>query len=161
MLLTGATPFSYEIPNKYASCIGIRWTRREVSNRKSRINATRSRSSLLEFTGQKQSRHRRHSWCEDRHHLQARRSHFEQAQRENRTSAAVVALEKRRSATQRCEERSRKPWSALAGGIATQLGGPVIKWLRNFRRVFDRMMRRSLDLHGRIFANPSILMIFS
>jgi DNA-binding CsgD family transcriptional regulator len=41
---------------------------------------------------------------------------------ENRTSAAVVALEKRRSATQRCEKRSRKPWSALAGVIATQLG---------------------------------------
>jgi DNA-binding CsgD family transcriptional regulator len=41
---------------------------------------------------------------------------------ENRTSAAVVALEKRRSDTQRCEKRSRKPWSALAGVIATQLG---------------------------------------
>jgi hypothetical protein len=36
--------------------------------------------------------------------------------------AAVVALEKRRSATQRCEKRSLKPWSALAGVIATQLG---------------------------------------
>jgi DNA-binding CsgD family transcriptional regulator len=41
---------------------------------------------------------------------------------ENRTSAAVVALENRRSATQRCEKRSGKPRNALAGIIATQLG---------------------------------------
>ena len=41
---------------------------------------------------------------------------------ENRTCAAVVALENRHSATQRREKRSRKPWSALAGVIATQLG---------------------------------------
>src|SRR5262244_170469 len=38
---------------------------------------------------------------------------------ENRTSAAVVALENRRSARQRCEKTSSKPRIALAGIIAT------------------------------------------
>ena len=40
---------------------------------------------------------------------------------ENRTSAAVVALETRRSA-EKSENRSGKPWAAIAGIIATQLG---------------------------------------
>src|SRR5262249_3550750 len=40
---------------------------------------------------------------------------------ENRTSAAVVALENRRSATQRCEKTSGKPRIAFAGIIATRL----------------------------------------
>jgi DNA-binding CsgD family transcriptional regulator len=40
---------------------------------------------------------------------------------ENRTSAAVVALENRRTATQRCEKTSGKPQIALAGIIATRL----------------------------------------
>src|SRR5215468_975676 len=41
---------------------------------------------------------------------------------ENRTCAAIVALEKNGSATQKREERFRKPWVALAGAMATQLG---------------------------------------
>jgi len=41
---------------------------------------------------------------------------------ENRTSAAVVALENRYSATQGCEKGSGKPWIALASIIPTQLG---------------------------------------
>jgi len=41
---------------------------------------------------------------------------------ENRTSAAVVALETRRSVAEKSEKRSGKPWAAIAGIIATQLG---------------------------------------
>lgn len=40
---------------------------------------------------------------------------------ENRTSAAVVALETRRSIAKKSENRSRKSWGAIAGVIATQL----------------------------------------
>ena len=39
---------------------------------------------------------------------------------ENRTSAAVVALETRRSVVEKSENRSGKPWAAVAGVIATQ-----------------------------------------
>jgi DNA-binding CsgD family transcriptional regulator len=42
---------------------------------------------------------------------------------ENRTSAAVVALEKRSSAAEKSKDRFDKPWIAAAGVIATQLGG--------------------------------------
>lgn len=50
---------------------------------------------------------------------------------ENRTSAAVVALETFGSVAERSENRSGKPWAAVAGVIATQLaelwrGGPEI-----------------------------------
>jgi Response regulator containing a CheY-like receiver domain and an HTH DNA-binding domain len=41
---------------------------------------------------------------------------------ENRTSAAVVALETRRSVVEKSENRSGKPWAAVASIIATQLG---------------------------------------
>jgi DNA-binding CsgD family transcriptional regulator len=42
---------------------------------------------------------------------------------ENRTSAAVVALAtRRRTAAQKSEKRSGKPWAVVAGVIATQLG---------------------------------------
>ena len=41
---------------------------------------------------------------------------------ENRTSAAVVALRTRRSVAEKSEKRSGKPWGAIAGIIATQLG---------------------------------------
>jgi len=41
---------------------------------------------------------------------------------ENRTSAAVVTLETRRSAAEKSENRSGKPWTVVAGVIATQLG---------------------------------------
>jgi DNA-binding CsgD family transcriptional regulator len=41
---------------------------------------------------------------------------------ENRTSAAVVALEKFRSVAEKSENRSGKPWVTGAGIIATQLG---------------------------------------
>ena len=41
---------------------------------------------------------------------------------ENRTSAAVVALEKRSSASEKSKDRFDKPWIAVAGVIATQLG---------------------------------------
>jgi len=40
---------------------------------------------------------------------------------ENRTSAAVVALETSRSLAERAETRSAKPWAAIAGVIVTQL----------------------------------------
>ena len=41
---------------------------------------------------------------------------------ENRTAAAVVALETRRTTAEKSENRSSKPWVAVAGIIATQLG---------------------------------------
>src|ERR1051326_3276649 len=42
---------------------------------------------------------------------------------ENRTAAAVVALAtRRRTAAQKSEKRSGKPWAVVAGVIATQLG---------------------------------------
>jgi DNA-binding CsgD family transcriptional regulator len=41
---------------------------------------------------------------------------------ENRTSAAVVALETSRSVAEKSENRSAKHWAAVAGLIATQLG---------------------------------------
>jgi DNA-binding CsgD family transcriptional regulator len=41
---------------------------------------------------------------------------------ENRTSAAVVALETRRSVEDRSQSRPARPWVAFAGIIATQLG---------------------------------------
>jgi DNA-binding CsgD family transcriptional regulator len=41
---------------------------------------------------------------------------------ENRTSAAVVALETFRAVAEKSENRSRKPWGAIAGIIASQLG---------------------------------------
>jgi DNA-binding CsgD family transcriptional regulator len=41
---------------------------------------------------------------------------------ENRTCAAVVALETYRSVAERSKRRSAKPWAAIAGLIATQLG---------------------------------------
>src|SRR5262245_23433369 len=41
---------------------------------------------------------------------------------ENRTSAAVLALETRRSVAEKSENRSGKPWAAIAGVIATQFG---------------------------------------
>ena len=41
---------------------------------------------------------------------------------ENRTSAAVVALETFRAVAEKSESRSSKPWAAVAGIIATQLG---------------------------------------
>src|SRR5262249_28933024 len=40
---------------------------------------------------------------------------------ENRTSAAVMALETFRSVADKSENRSGKPWAAVAGVIATQL----------------------------------------
>ena len=39
---------------------------------------------------------------------------------ENRTSAAVVALETVRSVAEKSKNRSGKPWAAVAGIIATQ-----------------------------------------
>src|ERR1043166_7330055 len=39
---------------------------------------------------------------------------------ENRTSAAVMALETFRSVTEKSENRFGKPWAAVAGVIATQ-----------------------------------------
>ena len=41
---------------------------------------------------------------------------------ENRTCAAVMALETRHSVAVKSNNRSGKPWAALAGIIATQLG---------------------------------------
>ena len=41
---------------------------------------------------------------------------------ENRTSAAVVALETFRAVAEKSENRSIKSWAAVAGIIATQLG---------------------------------------
>jgi DNA-binding CsgD family transcriptional regulator len=41
---------------------------------------------------------------------------------ENRTSAAVIALETSRAIAERSERRYGKPWAAVAGLIATQLG---------------------------------------
>jgi len=41
---------------------------------------------------------------------------------ENRTSAAVAALETYRSVAETSEDRSGKSWGAVAGLIATQLG---------------------------------------
>jgi DNA-binding CsgD family transcriptional regulator len=41
---------------------------------------------------------------------------------ENRTSAAVVALETHRPVAEKSENRYAKPWAAVAGVIATQLG---------------------------------------
>ena len=41
---------------------------------------------------------------------------------ENRTSAAVVALETRRTIAEKSENRSGKPWASVAGVIATHLG---------------------------------------
>ena len=41
---------------------------------------------------------------------------------ENRTCAAVVALETSRSVAEKTENRSAKPWAAIAGLIAAQLG---------------------------------------
>ncbi len=41
---------------------------------------------------------------------------------ENRTSAALVALEKFRSVAEKSRNRSGKPWTAVVGLIATQLG---------------------------------------
>ena len=41
---------------------------------------------------------------------------------ENRTSAAILALESRRSAAQKSENTSGKPWAVVAGVIASQLG---------------------------------------
>jgi DNA-binding CsgD family transcriptional regulator len=41
---------------------------------------------------------------------------------ENRTSAALAALETRRSAADKSKNRSGKPWAVVAGVIATQLG---------------------------------------
>jgi|SRR4030095_5371552 DNA-binding CsgD family transcriptional regulator len=41
---------------------------------------------------------------------------------ENRTSAAVAALETRRTSAEKSENRSGKPWTPVAGVIATQLG---------------------------------------
>ena len=41
---------------------------------------------------------------------------------ENRTSAAVVALETFRSVAEKSKNRSGNPWTAVAGIIATQLG---------------------------------------
>src|SRR6266545_944976 len=46
-----------------------------------KADAARSRSPLLDFTGKKQPRYRRHPWRKDRHHLQTRRTYFCQAQR--------------------------------------------------------------------------------
>jgi DNA-binding CsgD family transcriptional regulator len=40
---------------------------------------------------------------------------------ENRTSAAVVALEARRSVVGTSEPKSARPWAAVAGVIATEL----------------------------------------
>ena len=41
---------------------------------------------------------------------------------ENRTSAAVMALETRRSVVVKSNNRSGKPWAAVIGIIATQFG---------------------------------------
>ena len=41
---------------------------------------------------------------------------------ENRTAAAVVALETFRAVTEKSENRSSKPWAAVAGIFAKQLG---------------------------------------
>jgi DNA-binding CsgD family transcriptional regulator len=41
---------------------------------------------------------------------------------ENRTCAAVLALETSRSVAKKSENSSAKPWAAIAGLIATQLG---------------------------------------
>jgi len=54
---------------------------------------------------------------------------------ENRTSAAVVALENRCTGTQKCEKGSGKPWIALAGMIATQL----VELLSDGCEIFDAL----------------------
>ena len=41
---------------------------------------------------------------------------------ENRTSAAVMALETRRTVAEESENRSGKPWAAVIGMLATQFG---------------------------------------
>ena len=41
---------------------------------------------------------------------------------ENRTSAAVMALEAYRSVAEEPENRSARPWAAVAGVLASQLG---------------------------------------
>src|SRR5882672_958787 len=41
---------------------------------------------------------------------------------ENRTSAAVVAIEACRSVAPRSQSKPARPWAAAAGAIATQLG---------------------------------------
>ena len=52
---------------------------------------------------------------------------------ENRTSAAVVALEKRSSVSEKSKDRFDKPWIAVAGVMASQLG----ELLSGGREIFD------------------------
>ena len=145
MLLTGGALFCYERLNKHASCVAVRSTWRKSSTRIARINATRSRSSLLDFTGQKQSRYRHHSWREDRHHLQARGAHFVQAQCRKphvRRSGGARNAPLRR--TDVCEHN----WSSLRyyrSCYRNAILGIVVRRLRIFRRapVFRRVTRRS------------------
>ena len=52
---------------------------------------------------------------------------------ENRTSAALVALEMSRTVAEKSENRPRKPWAAVAGVMASQLG----ELLSGGREIFD------------------------
>jgi hypothetical protein len=145
MLLTGAARFCYERPNKHAFCVAVRSTRLEGSTRIARINAARSRSSLLDFTGQKQSRYRRYSRREDRHHLQACRAHFDQAQCRK---PHVCCSRGARNAPHRRRQISKQTCSILGCSgwrDGDAIRGIMLRRLRIFRRapVFRRVMRRS------------------
>ena len=54
---------------------------------------------------------------------------------ENRTSAALVALETSRTVAEKSENRPRKPWAAVAGVMASQLG----ELLSGGREIFDAL----------------------
>jgi DNA-binding CsgD family transcriptional regulator len=54
---------------------------------------------------------------------------------ENRTSAAVVAFEAFRSFVDTTENKSGRPWAAVAGFIATQIAG----WWSNVCEIWDAL----------------------
>ena len=85
-------------------------------------DATRSGGPLLGFTGKKQPRYRRYSWSKDRAPICKHVEHIlSKLNVENRTAAAVIALETYRSATTAADSKSGAAWAAISGFITSQL----------------------------------------
>jgi hypothetical protein len=113
-----------------------------------KVDPARSRSPLLDFAGEKQSRYRRDSRRKDRHHLQTRRTHFEQAQRGKPHLGCVGSTR----SVPLGRTRTRKRHGSAQGRdlrVDRDAAPTVQRWcLRNLRCAFvlDHVMQRTFGL---------------
>jgi DNA-binding CsgD family transcriptional regulator len=122
MLLTGAALFCYERPNNMHRV--PQSDQRGVKTALGSPELTPREAEVLFWISQGKSNHdigvilgaKTGTICKHVGHI------LSKLNVENRTSAAVVAVETRRSVAEKSDNRSGKHWAAVAGLIATQLG---------------------------------------